>query len=417
MEKTEGVYGINLTSQKLPSLPGMFISKTPNCQVWQNDFPALLDLHNTYSSYQSEYEFMKDEKHRRNGIRYYLDILNGYIYINRIIDIDQLQFNSWVVKNKNSITFFQQDHSINLTPESLSETYHGNTVFSHIYTDSYSHNNILSIASPVYRNGKVTGLIISDLDSLILEDLWRTHDRPLLWKFLTVNIIDNENHLVINAHKPVLHTYPAIQYNTPFGAYYSINISLDIIYVLIGIAYIFVVYIAITYGVCYYIIRKNKTSIKLAEENITDAMTGLHNRKVLSAKTEVGIIAHLHENIPVTVIAIDSDNLKKINDHYGHAVGDKVITALGSAIKESVRRSDYGIRTGGDEFNIILIGCDDTMALAVIEKIRTNLEKMNVNGLVQFSYGCYQMQTGDSLKAAFLKADGLLYNHKRQKKQ
>lgn len=96
-------------------------------------------------------------------------------------------------------------------------------------------------------------------------------------------------------------------------------------------------------------------------------------------------------------------------------MGDKAITLLGDAIQTSIRKSDYGIRLGGDEFCIILIDCDVERAFITIDLIKQKLKVVDTDAIVNFSYGCYQMKSGDTLSGAQIIADELLYKHKKTK--
>lgn len=145
-------------------------------------------------------------------------------------------------------------------------------------------------------------------------------------------------------------------------------------------------------------------------------MTGLYNRKLLSPSLQAKIDELLEKGIAVSVIALDCDGLKRINDTLGHPAGDRMIQALGKAIDQSIRKSDYGIRLGGDEFNIILIDNTLDAAQQVVKRIENNLAAMDTDFPVNFSWGGYQMQPGESLDSAFAKADGALYLHKKGKR-
>ncbi len=89
-------------------------------------------------------------------------------------------------------------------------------------------------------------------------------------------------------------------------------------------------------------------------------MTGLYNRKILTPELEQRLQKLVQSGSSVMFIAIDMDKLKQINDTLGHQEGDLAITLLAQAIKQSIRKSDYAIRLGGDEFCIILV--DSTTA-------------------------------------------------------
>lgn len=96
-------------------------------------------------------------------------------------------------------------------------------------------------------------------------------------------------------------------------------------------------------------------------------------------------------------------------------MGDKVIQSLGQAIEQSLRKSDYGIRPGGDEFLLILIDTDYAKSLEIIARIKENLRHTDKDPRVLFSHGNYPLKPGDSLESAIKKSDKLLYVHKRNK--
>ena len=144
-------------------------------------------------------------------------------------------------------------------------------------------------------------------------------------------------------------------------------------------------------------------------------MTGLYNRKVINSELEHKLQSLVGRNIPVTVIAIDSDGLKRINDTLGHHMGDKSIQTLGQALGNAIRKSDYGIRLGGDEFCLILIDNSLSRSRDVIDRVQEQLLTIDTEKLVAFSWGAYQLQSGDTLDVAMHKADELLYQHKRSK--
>ena len=108
---------------------------------------------------------------------------------------------------------------------------------------------------------------------------------------------------------------------------------------------------------------------------VRDQLTGVYNRnkfkKITDPETEefegVG-------EIPISVIMLDLDFFKKINDKYGHEAGDIVLKHTAEIIKKSVRSSDYVIRWGGEEFVVVLAGCSIEKAMSVAEKIRANIE-------------------------------------------
>lgn len=114
---------------------------------------------------------------------------------------------------------------------------------------------------------------------------------------------------------------------------------------------------------------------KLEKLVVHDQLTGVYNRNkfrtISDADTEEFVIC---EDAPLSVIMLDLDYFKKINDKYGHEAGDIVLKHTASVLNKSVRSSDFVIRWGGEEFVVILVGCDVNRAVQIAEKIRVNIE-------------------------------------------
>jgi diguanylate cyclase (GGDEF)-like protein len=92
---------------------------------------------------------------------------------------------------------------------------------------------------------------------------------------------------------------------------------------------------------------------RLAELSQTDMLTGLANRRALTVQLERELRRSIRYATPASVLLIDVDGLKQINDRNGHAAGDRVIRHVAGAISEVLRETDFGARWGGDEFAIV----------------------------------------------------------------
>lgn len=131
---------------------------------------------------------------------------------------------------------------------------------------------------------------------------------------------------------------------------------------------------------------------------IKDKLTSLYNRRYIDDRLPVDIIKATITQSPLSVIFVDVDNLKGINDAYGHSVGDIAIKEVGNAISKSIRAdNDWGARYGGDEFFISLNNTDYDEAFIIAERIRGNIEKTSVlieNNFINFtiSLGIYTMK-------------------------
>jgi diguanylate cyclase (GGDEF)-like protein len=116
---------------------------------------------------------------------------------------------------------------------------------------------------------------------------------------------------------------------------------------------------------------------EIQELVITDKLTGLYNRNYLMTSLEDEIDrCHRRENL-FSIIMIDVDNFKSVNDTYGHAHGDEMLTYLGGLLRTQVRKHDRPFRYGGEEFVVILPDTDLTIAWVVAERIRTTFEKIS----------------------------------------
>ena len=118
-------------------------------------------------------------------------------------------------------------------------------------------------------------------------------------------------------------------------------------------------------------IIKNNILVKSIEESsYTDPLTKAYNRLYLE-KYALSIEGKLKQHISFGVLMLDIDHFKKVNDTYGHAVGDSAICLLTDTIRKAIRANDKLFRYGGEEFVVILEGCDMKSAQVVAEKIRT----------------------------------------------
>ncbi len=89
---------------------------------------------------------------------------------------------------------------------------------------------------------------------------------------------------------------------------------------------------------------------------VTDPLTGCYNRRFFDEVVERELANHRRYNVPLSVLFIDVDRLKVVNDSLGHEAGDRVLQSVASFLTRHVRRSDYLFRWGGDEFVILIWG-------------------------------------------------------------
>jgi diguanylate cyclase (GGDEF)-like protein len=151
----------------------------------------------------------------------------------------------------------------------------------------------------------------------------------------------------------------------------------------------------------------------------TDALTGLTNHRgfqeVLAAELEQA----RRDGAQVSLVAMDLDNFKTLNDTHGHPFGDEVLRAVGKALGEVVRSTDTAARVGGEEFALLLPGTDGEVAYRVAERARQAVAKIAAHDLgVSCSAGIATYPTDAEDASGLCKlADGALYWAKHQGKQ
>lgn len=145
------------------------------------------------------------------------------------------------------------------------------------------------------------------------------------------------------------------------------------------------------------------------QQAMTDALTGLLNRRGGEESIEKHIYRSRRVKTAISFVLMDIDHFKKINDRYGHATGDLVISGISNALREHLRTADFGIRWGGEEFLICLPDTDLSGAIIVAEKLRTIIEKLDFDITpVTVSMGCAELGE-DPFHVALARADMHLY--------
>jgi diguanylate cyclase (GGDEF)-like protein len=153
--------------------------------------------------------------------------------------------------------------------------------------------------------------------------------------------------------------------------------------------------------------------------SITDSLTGLYNRSKLDAILSDQLARFKRTQREFTLLMMDIDHFKTLNDTYGHITGDEILAAVARILVQSIRSIDYAARYGGDEFIIILVETTADQALKTAERIRSQVENMRYSFrdstiAVTASIGIVQCQSDDmTATAVFARADSALYEAKR----
>jgi two-component system cell cycle response regulator len=155
---------------------------------------------------------------------------------------------------------------------------------------------------------------------------------------------------------------------------------------------------------------------------VTDSLTGLHNRRYLDTHMPVLLSRATGRERPLSVIMIDFDHFKRVNDKYGHDGGDDVLREFAARLRKKIRGMDVMCRYGGEEFAIVLPDTDLTAATAVAERIREAVAeapfliiggKHKINMTISIGIAGLRLMGGDTAEALFARTDAALYEAKK----
>lgn len=154
---------------------------------------------------------------------------------------------------------------------------------------------------------------------------------------------------------------------------------------------------------------------RLARMALSDGLTGLFNRAYFDASIEQEAARSLRSKKPLSLLLVDLDHFKKINDTYGHQAGDKVLEKVALILQEQSRTSDTVCRYGGEEFAIILPETPRSHAHMVAERIRKKISALDVGFAVTTSIGinCAERPENMIPQSLIAGADEALYAAKR----
>lgn len=173
---------------------------------------------------------------------------------------------------------------------------------------------------------------------------------------------------------------------------------------------------------------------ELEQLAMTDSLTGLFNRRYFDERAEEAIKQSRREDLPMTIIVLDIDDFKQVNDSFGHSVGDRALIELSAVMKRSLRGSDILSRVGGEEFHILLPNTPESRAQEVAHRMREAIKSThikidhdtlengaskNINESISLtcSFGIASLRAQDThIDEVLKRADAAMYQAKRQGK-
>lgn len=171
------------------------------------------------------------------------------------------------------------------------------------------------------------------------------------------------------------------------------------------------------FGIIKNITDERKKEHSYEEKIYTDSLTGLYNRNFYEEKTEEIFSNSLSEEDDFSILIIDIDDFKVVNDTYGHHFGDRVLQELSKIIKRNIRKKDYPVRVGGDEI-VLLLNANSEIARQIGERIVQEINGIEIDGAkITISIGLATKKSQVStLKELYIRADEAMYRSKKQGK-
>jgi diguanylate cyclase (GGDEF)-like protein len=244
--------------------------------------------------------------------------------------------------------------------------------------------------------------IRSNLRKVERQDLWVWGNATIMILGLTALVVSLSVSLYLKGAKTI------------FGLDLSLAVR-----ALVGLVLIF------TGHMIYQHLRLRTIQRELAEQQIQaevfrrlamfDPLTGLYNRRYAEQRLKAEIARSARKGLSMIVVLLDLNDFKKINDTYGHLVGDQVLKEFAKCLNGSSRGSDLAVRWGGDEFMLLLLDCELPQLSVVLSRL--NGFAVEISGkklVVSFAVGWKAYSPGDSFDELIEGADRNLYAHKAE---
>ena len=173
-------------------------------------------------------------------------------------------------------------------------------------------------------------------------------------------------------------------------------------------------------NVAYRELARTNRKLEISEQenrqlSLTDALTGVGNRRRLDEALIMEVDRSVRYQAALSLMILDIDHFKRVNDAWGHEAGDRVLKETGAVLRKMARKTDIATRMGGEEFVVLLPETDLEAALICAERFRAALEIQDCGapGPVTSSFGVACLQPGESGASLLARADAALYAAKQ----
>jgi len=243
------------------------------------------------------------------------------------------------------------------------------------------------------------------------------NEKKLKRKAKTVLVTNNPSFLSLNTNRYLINIPVSNVTNTIFD---SMQQDITILPYNIEKKYI-CIYIYDNTLMCEINQKLERANEELIDMSHRDPLTQIFNRRYFSEQSKkIKSFSQRNDNIPFSLVTLDIDKFKNINDTYGHLVGDEVIIRVAHIIEAEVRTSDIVARFGGEEFVMLLQDCDLDNAYKVAEKVRQDIEKtsiiVHIDTEVKFTVSIgvaqFNQEDNNNIELTLSRADEALYKAK-----
>jgi len=214
-----------------------------------------------------------------------------------------------------------------------------------------------AIASDIDLRVIIVSSLQFGLIALMAYEFWRERAEPLLSRWPTIILLATHAVILIGRMIVVMVT-PIMSHEDLFRSPVFAVMAFGTVLYTIAFAFLLLS------------MTKERTEMRHRIAALIDPLTGLPNRRAFMIDAEATIAGRVSRSAPIAVLLADLDRFKAINDVYGHAIGDRVLTVFAASLHRCLGANDLAGRIGGEEFAILLPQKDEAGALALAERIR-----------------------------------------------
>ncbi|EEY5512200.1 diguanylate cylase, partial [Escherichia coli] len=209
-ESANNTHGLNLTAHKYPGLRGTLQTASTDCDTIVEAAALLPAFDQAVEGNRHQDDYGSGLGMAEEKFHYYLDLNDRYVYFYEPVNVEYFAMNNWS---------FLQSGSIGIDRKDIEKVFTGRTVLSSIYQDQRTKQNVMSLLTPVYVAGQLKGIVLLDINKNNLRNIFYTHDRPLLWRFLNVTLTDTDSgrDIIINQSEDNLFQYVSYVHDLPGG--------------------------------------------------------------------------------------------------------------------------------------------------------------------------------------------------------